>query len=399
MNIINTIFKNIKYYKNNKNQHSITIKDFGSNIKLGFGFNRLPYLGKEPDYKKINTIVDTYINAGGRYFETAYMYMNNFSECVVRKCLADRYPRNKYILCDKMPIRSKAVAQKGYEAVFNDQLKKCGVEYFDVYLLHNVGESIYDKLIRNNAFMFLEKIKKDGRAKFIGFSFHDKANVLDRILTEHPEVDLVQLQINYQDWENSAIQSKLCYEVAAKHRKPIIVMEPLKGGNLVNKLPKEAKEMIKNSSYTPSSLGLRWVASLDKTALILSGMGSIKQVKENAKALRKPYKLEQEGYVLVDKILKCLDNNRQIDCTNCGYCLDVCPMNIPINDIFELINSETREGKTINRNAWMLYRHTVELKGTASDCIKCGKCEETCSQKLLIREELEKADRIFARRK
>jgi len=396
---VKNILRKFKKTLKKKERKELTVNDFWSSVKLGFGFNRLPYNGKEPDYEKASKIIDTYIKAGGKYFETAYMYMNSYSECIVKKCLVDKYPRDKFILCDKMPIRAKAVSQNGYEAVFNDQLSKCGVDYFDVYLLHNVGEGIYRKLEDNDAFGFLQKIKKDGRAKLVGFSFHDRADVLDKVLTDHPEVDLVQLQINYQDWESAAIQSRLCYEVATKHGKPVLVMEPLKGGNLVQKLPDEAKQMIEASSYTAPNLGLRWVASLNNVALVLSGMGSVKQVKENVKALSKPYELEAEGYKLVERVTECLKANKQVDCTNCGYCLDVCPKNIPVNDIFELMNSETRDGKTINRNAWMLYRHLVEGRGAAEDCVKCGKCEETCSQRLNIREELDKAAIAFERKK
>lgn len=201
--------------------------------------------------------------------------MNYHSENIVKKCLAERYDRNRYILCDKLPVRMNITYNKGFETVFREQLERCGVEYFDVYLLHNVGRTLYEKQKTTGAFEFLSKKKKEGLTKYIGFSFHDKADVLDRILSEQSQIDIVQLQINWQDWTSSAIQSKLCYDVATKHKKIISVMEPLKGGNLVNRLPDDAKSILQNAGYTPAEFGLKYVASLENVNLVLSGMGSI----------------------------------------------------------------------------------------------------------------------------
>lgn len=368
---------------------------FDSNLKLGFGFNRLPFAGDEPDYEAINDIVDEYLAAGGKYFETAYNYMKHNSETIVRKCLVERYPRDQFVICDKMPIRFNIVFKEGFDKIFDGQLKKCGVDYFDVYLLHNVSISIYDKLNKYGAFDFLKKIKQENKAKLVGFSFHDKADVLDRILTDHPEIDIVQLQINYQDWDSPSIQARQNYEVAKKHGKMITVMEPLKGGNLVNRLPKEINTLLQEENRHPADLGLRWVASLESVNLVLSGMGSVDQVKNNTKTLAFPYNLSDEEYALIDKIREGLKANSSIDCTSCGYCLDVCPKNIPVNEIFDFVNNETRNGKIINRNARMFYSRSVEGRGKAKDCIQCGACEKVCSQMLPIREHLKQAAEIF----
>lgn len=386
---------NFKVDKFDKRREQLKDRLLKNKTKLGFGFNRLPYLGDNPDYDKAQKIIDAYIKAGCVYFETGYNYMKFKSELIVKKCLAGKYRRSRYILCDKMPIRFKVPFEVGYRKVFDMQLEKCGVDYFDVYLLHNVGSAIYDKIHTTGAFEFLKDIKKENKALMVGFSFHDKADVLDKILTEHPEVDIVQLQINYQDWESSVIQSRLCYEVAKRHGKIITVMEPLKGGNLVNRLPKEAEKLILAENITPAELGLRFVATLENIAVVLSGMNSISQAKQNAATLTQPKPLADKEYELVDKVNACIYSLRQIDCTNCGYCLDACPKNIPINDIFQLMNNETKDGKLINRNARIFYRANVSGKGTARDCVGCGKCEDVCSQLLTIREYLKQAADIF----
>lgn len=357
----------------------------------------MPYLPetKTPDYKIAQEAVDTYLKSGGKYFETGYNYMNFQSEDIARKCLVEKYHREDFFLCAKMPIRFKVVFEQGYQAVFEQQLKKCGVEYFDVYLLHNLGGKLYEKVKKTGGFDFLKKIKREGKAKLVGFSFHDKAEALEYILSQEPDIDIVQLQINYQDWDSSAIQSRLCYEVATKYNKTVTVMEPLKGGNLVNRLPEGAEELISQSFYTPASLGLKWVASLDNTAVVLSGMSAPEQTIANAEALMMPCQLEEDGYKLIADVLQLFEKKKLVDCTNCGYCLDVCPKNIPINDIFQLLNNESENGKRINRNANMFYQRNVSGKGKASDCIKCGKCEDICSQRLQIRRELENAVKIF----
>lgn len=347
-------------------------------------------------------MVDLYMKKGNAcYFETAYMYHKRKSEIAIKKCLVHRYPRNSYYLCDKMPIRMMK-KNDSYEEIFAEQLEKCGVDYFDVYLLHNLGEKIYNNRIsKNGGFEFLQRIKREGKARFIGFSFHDRAEVLDRILTEHPEVDVVQLQINYLDWESPSIQSKLCYEVAKKHGKPVIVMEPIKGGNLINNLPKEAKEIIskhKDGFFSPASMALKWVAQLENVKLILSGMGTSSQVIENLVALDHPDVFDQKDNKMLEDILLIIHEQRQIDCTVCKYCADVCKKNIPIWDIFSLLNTETKNGKRINEMGRMLYLRACNEKGLASDCIGCGLCEDVCSQRLEIRKHLKTAVEILEKK-
>lgn len=400
MKFINKIGRFFGGFKTkNSKVRRITLEDLrNQKVKLGFGFNRLPYDGDKPDFEKVNEIVDTYMQGGCVYFETAYNYMKFQSEDVARKCLVERYPRESFILCDKMPIRYKELYQEGLEKMFERQLKKCAVDYFDVYLIHNVGKSILPKLKKYKAFEFLQKIKKAGKASLVGFSFHDSADVLDQILTEHPEVDIVQLQINYQDWESNSIQSRLCYEVAQKHGKTVTVMEPLKGGKLVKRLPEDAVSLIEANGYTPADLGLRFVASLEDVAVVLSGMGAKEQAEANAKSLSYPWNLDEKGYEIIDKVRESIMQIKQVDCTNCGYCVEICPKNIPINNIFEIMNSETKNGRITNRNASIFYKSNVAGRGKASDCIKCGMCEDVCSQRLEVRKELAKAAKLFERK-
>lgn len=368
---------------------------------IGFGFNRLPYAEtgesgkKKPEYDVIAGIIDTYMNKDGlKYFETGYNYMRYQSERIVRQCLVERYNRNDYILCDKLPVRNKVVKKKSYDKIFKGQLKECGVSYFDVYLIHNVNRAWYEEE-GERAFSFVKSIKAQGKTKLTGFSFHDKAETLEKILTEHPEIDIVQLQINYQDWESDAIQSRKCYEVARRHKKIITVMEPLKGGNLVNRLPEEAKKVINDAGWTPASFGLKFVLGKKGISVVLSGMGTASQAAENISTVSDDRTFSEKDLKITERVLELILQEREIDCTNCGYCLDVCPKRIPISSIFQLINNETKEGKIINRNAKLFYRSAVSNQGKCSDCISCAKCEEVCSQLLPIRDYLNKAEKIF----
>ncbi len=277
------------------------------------------------------------------------------------------------------------------EEVFEEQLQRCGVDYFDYYLLHNLGRDRYIKTEKFGGFPFIEKLKKDGSVRNIGFSFHDDAQTLDKILTEHPEVDFVQLQINYLDWNSIAIQSKACYETAKKHGKKVMVMEPVKGGALVC-LPDAAMDRF-NSFYgsqgdrslTPASLAIRYAASLDNVQIVLSGMSDIHQVQNNTEYMGEFQPLSNGEYMLVESITDILNRAGTMQCTGCRYCTEVCPKNINIPEYFGLYNMHVVTGNKSN----MYYERFSMNHGKASECVRCGLCEKNCPQHIDIRDRLE----------
>lgn len=363
--------------------------------KLGFGTMRLPLLQADDvtsiDYDTFSKMVDTYMEAGFTYFDTAYPYHQEMSEGAVKKCLVDRYPRESYVLADKMPIL-RVTCTEDYQKYFDEQLKRCGVTYFDYYLLHNVGIDRYVKTQRFGGFEFLKGLKDKGFVKNIGFSFHDSADVLDKILTEHPEVDFVQLQINYLDWESEVVQSGKCYEVAKKHGKPVIVMEPVKGGTLAN-VPEKAKALLdectkaqkKNpDSVSAASYAIRFAESLDNVMLVLSGMSSFDQLKDNISYMDEFVPLTQEEKEMLSKCADIINGETAVACTSCKYCLEECPISVNIPAYFGLLNLY----KSLNKKTNMYYERAVFDHAKASDCLKCGKCEKICPQHINIREKL-----------
>ena len=362
--------------------------------KLGFGTMRLPKFDEDDatsiDLEQTKKMVDMFMERGFNYFDTAYLYHGETSEIAVRKALVERHPRDSFILADKMPIL-RVKSTEDYEFYFNDQLKKTGVDYFDIYLLHNLGRDRYIKTERFGGFPFIEKIKKEGYARNIGFSFHDDADTLDRILTEHPEVDVVQLQINYLDWDAAVAQSRRCYEVAVRHGKKVIVMEPVKGGTLAT-LPDEAMKAF-NEFYggegkeipSPASLAIRYAASLSEVMVVLSGMSSLEQMDDNTSFLQDFAPLSDGEKELADKITEILNRAIKVPCTGCRYCLEECPKNINIPDYFGLLNLHAVTGKT----STMYYERFSMNHGLASDCLKCGLCEGICPQHIEIRNFLE----------
>lgn len=369
--------------------------------KLGFGMMRLPKLDPDDaasiDLEQVKQMVDLFLDRGFCYFDTAYPYHQEHSEIAMRKALVERHSRDSFILADKMPIlRVKDTAD--YEMYFSDQLKKCGVDYFDIYLLHNLGRDRYIKTEKYGGFPFIEKIKKEGYARNIGFSFHDDAQTLDRILTEHPEVDVVQLQINYLDWDSIAIQSGKCYEVVKKHGKKLIVMEPVKGGTLAE-LPDAAMEEFNDyyakenvgSIPSPASLAIRYVASLENVNMVLSGMSSLSQLDDNTSYMQDFKPLSDGEKELVAKITDILNSVIKVPCTGCRYCLEECPMSINIPDYFGLLNMHAVTGKT----STMYYERFSMNHGKASECIECGKCEGICPQHIGIRDALKEFKELY----
>ena len=377
---------------------------FGFNLekKLGFGFLRLPLLSADNgdiDYAAVNRMVDIYIEAGYKYFETAFNYHNGNAEKAIRKCVVERYQRDRFILADKMPVNQISKKEQ-YGSIFDKQLDNCGVSYFDFYLLHNIGSENYERTKILGGFEFLQQLKQDGKIKYAGFSFHDTADVLDKILCEHPEIDFVQLQINYLDWDSPAIQSGKCYKVARRHNKPIIVMEPIKGGMLVAGLPEEAVNMLRqaNKDMSPAEFALRYCAGLDGVIMVLSGMSTISQVTENVRKMSCPLPLSQTESEAIIKVKEIIQGSNRIQCTNCRYCVESCPQKIPIPEIFALYNDIY--GKNIKSVTGIghyrfLYERATYGKGKATACLKCGICERYCPQHLEVRKLLRKTSDLF----
>lgn len=364
--------------------------------KLGFGTMRLPVLQADNpgsiDFDTVSKMVDEYMAAGFCYFDTAYPYHQEMSETAVRKCLVERYPRDQFVLADKMPIL-RVEKTEDYQRFFDEQLERCGVTYFDYYLLHNVGIDRYVKTKRLGGFEFIAEQKQKGLVKNIGFSYHDNAEVLDQILTEHPEVDFVQLQINYLDWESEVAQSRACYEVAVKHGKPVVVMEPVKGGVLAN-LPEAAKKVMDECTLSQGkdpgevsspSYAIRFAASLDNVFMVLSGMSSIDQLQDNLSYMKEFQPLKPEEEEMLTRCREIINKATKVQCTSCKYCLEECPINVNIPAYFGLLNLYETLGKKTN----MYYERAVYDHAKASECLKCGKCENICPQHIEIRKFLE----------
>lgn len=370
--------------------------------KLGFGLMRLPLLDPADtakiDCKTLCEMVDKYMSAGFNYFDTAYPYHNNGnSELAFCECVAKRYPRDSYTITDKLtPFFVNR--REDLEGYFSGQLERCGVDYLDYYLLHAVDREILEKAERIGAFEFMKKKKEEGKIRHIGFSFHDSAQVLNEILTNHPEMEYVQLQINYADWENFEVQSRACYETAVRHKKNILVMEPVKGGLLAN-IPREAELLFKEAEpeMSVASWAVRFASSLDNVVMVLSGMSNIEQVEDNLSYMRDFKPLTDEEKQLVMNVADIIKSKESIACTGCRYCVDDCPQKIGIPDYFRLMNEISKFGEGQIESAKQHYAYCTGSAGMgkASSCIKCGRCEKHCPQHLSIRKYLEDTVKVF----
>ncbi len=355
---------------------------------LGFGCMRMKMDGDEVDYREFSRMIDMYINAGFNYFDTAHGYIDGKSEKAIKACLVSRYKREDYILANKLS-EWFFKTQEEIVPLFEKQLDACGVDYFDFYLFHAVNRKSYEKLKDEKAFSVVEKLKAEGKIRHIAMSFHDSADVLDKILSEQPSIEAVQLQINYLDYDDPGVQSKACYDVAEKHGKKVIVMEPVKGGRLAN-LPDEAAELFdKLGGGSYASYALRYAASYPNVFMVLSGMGTTEMMQDNIKTFTNFKSLDEKEIAATDKAREIIRRVNMIPCTKCNYCADVCPMNIPISDIFEVYNTVLAAKKTVDEAKEML----PTSGGGMNTCVKCGKCEEVCPQGIKIRELLEKISR------
>ena len=361
---------------------------------LGFGMLRLKQTetrdwGSAIDLETFANLADQYLNSGYNYFDTAFTYQDGLNEQAFREVVAKRYPRDAYMIADKIPVYMLDQPSQ-LVSVFSKMLENCGVSWFDYLLLHAMSIPAYELSKRSNAFAFLQKQKKEGRAKKVGFSFHGTADALDLILTEHPEVDFVQIQINYLDWEDVTIQSKGCYEVCEKHGKPVIVMEPIKGGSLVD-IPDEAMALLKKADpdQSAASWALRFAASHENVKIVLSGMKCEEDLRDNLKTFRDLKPITKEEYAVLQKAADIIHAQTAINCTGCRYCIPGCPKQIVISDYFSIYNTYKRSGLACVTDIWNYYNNLAKIHGGPTDCIKCGKCEERCPQHLPIRELLQ----------
>lgn len=364
----------------------------GVKKNFGFGCMRLPMVNGEVDIAEMNQMVDAFLKNGFNYFDTAHGYLQGKSEKALKTSLADRYERSRFILTNKL-TNFFFKKEEDIRPFFEQQLKDCGVEYFDYYLMHAQGADNFRFFKSCKAYETAFALKEEGKIKHVGISFHDKADVLEQILTEYPQIEVVQIQFNYVDYDDPAVESRKCYEICRKYGKPVIVMEPVKGGNLVN-LPQSAKDIFnKLGENSPASYAIRFAAGFDGIDMVLSGMGSLQQMADNISYMKEFQPLNDNEMEAVRKVQEIFKSMNLIPCTACRYCEAGCPKKIAIPDLFAVMNT-----KQIYHdwNADYYYSNVHTSQGRkASDCVKCGKCEKACPQHLEIRRLLEDVAKEF----
>lgn len=339
---------------------------------FGFGYMRLPMNGEDVDIPQTIKMVDTFLENGFNYFDTAHGYINGKSELAIKECLSSRYPRDKYILTNKLSFNFFE-KEEDILPLFHQQLEACGVEYFDFYLMHAMNATRLMHYEGCKAFEIAQELKKEGKIRHLGMSFHDSADVLDMILTKHPEIEVVQIQFNYVDFEDDKVQSRKCYEVCRKHGKPVLIMEPVKGGSLIN-LPEAAQKVFDRlNGGSNASYALRFAAGFEGVIMVLSGMSTIGQMEDNVSFMKEFQPLNTAEQEAIEKVCAVFRNQGLIPCTACRYCTEVCPQGIPIPELFAAVNAKRSE-------------QDVTEVSKDFDCIKCGKCEESCPQNLKIRQ-------------
>lgn len=348
---------------------------------LGFGCMRLPMDGDKIDIEQFKKMVDVFMANGFNYFDTAHIYHDGESEKAIREAVSSRYPRESFILTDKLTTNCFN-KQEDIRPLFKQQLKDSGVDYFDFYLMHSQDAAIYEKFRKCNAYETALEMQKEGKFRHFGISFHDKAEVLEQILKDYPQIEAVQIQFNYLDYGDPAVDSRRVYEVCEKYGKAVIVMEPVKGGNLVN-LPEKAQGILDslNSGMSNASYAIRFAASFPNMFMVLSGMSDLAQINDNMSYMKDFKPLDEKEMQAVNDVRKAFSEINLIPCTACHYCTSGCPMNISIPELFSCYNHK------VNFHDWnqdYYYAQITRDGGKPSECIECGQCEGICPQHLEI---------------
>ena len=359
---------------------------------FGFGMMRLPMLADEVDIEQVKKMVDLFLARGFNYFDTAHGYIDGKSEMAVRACLTSRYPRESYILTNKLS-GNFFEKEEDIRPLFERQLACCGVDYFDFYLMHAQGARNYPHYRECRAYETAFALKREGKVRHVGISFHDSPEMLEQILTDYPEIEAVQIQFNYLDFDDPAIQSRAVYETARKHGKPVIIMEPVKGGRLVN-LPEEAEQVFSAlSGGSPASYAIRFAAGFEGVMMVLSGMSDLAQMEDNSSFMADFKPLDERERAAVGEVQRIFKTKNFIPCTACRYCTPGCPMGIAIPEIFATVNAQKLHQ---NWNSKFYYSVVCDKAGSrASDCVGCGQCESVCPQHLEIRSLLREAAAEF----
>lgn len=362
---------------------------------FGFGCMRLPMKDGEVDTEETSRMVDTFLENGFNYFDTAHGYLDGKSELALKDCLTGRYPRDRYLLTNKL-TNSFFQKQEDIRPFLESQLEACGVAYFDFYLMHAQNAEVFKYFKECRAYETAFEMKAEGKIRHVGLSFHDRPEVLEQILTEYPQIEIVQIQFNYVDYDNPTVQSRACYEVCRKFGKPVIVMEPVKGGNLVN-LPEKAADVLKElHGGSLASYAIRFAAGFPGIRMVLSGMSSLAQMQDNISYMKNFVPLNKRELAAIEDVQEVFNGLHLIPCTACRYCTDGCPQHIAIPDLFATMNSKKLYK---DWNADYYYGIHTGPGRRASDCLKCGKCEKACPQHLPIRQLLEDVAKKFEKSK
>ena len=343
---------------------------------FGFGCMRLPLIDGKVDIDTTKQMVDLFLSKGFNYFDTAHGYLDGQSETALRECLTSRYPRDRYILTNKL-TGNFFQTEDEIRPLFQKQLDTCGVDYFDFYLMHALNAEGHQRYLDLHCYDIAQQLKAEGKIRHMGISFHDTADVLDKILTDRPDIEIVQIQFNYLDFEDPKVQSRACYEVCRKHNKPVLVMEPIKGGSLTN-LPDEAKALMVND--TPAAYALRFVRGFAGIRMILSGMSTPEQMEENLNTMGSFVPLTDSEHEMLKQVREIYQSRLRIPCTGCHYCTERCPVDMPIPQLFSQYNDHREKGTEID----------PEKLAKISECLHCGACAEACPQHLKVPELLEK---------
>ena len=360
--------------------------------KFGFGCMRLPQTDKDDptsiNQELFNQMVDIYMEKGFNYFDTSYAYHNGMSEIAIRKAIVERYPRESFKICDKIPTWA-LTSKDDNEKFTKEMLERLGIDYFDVLFIHNINTPWVQLAEKHNSFEFIKKMIEEGIARMIGFSFHDHASLLEMVLEKNGDlIDIVQLELNYLDWEDTSIQSRKCYDLCVKHGIDVYVMEPLKGGVIVNQSEEINQEFKKfNPDKSVASFAIRFCASLEHVKMVLCGMSKMSDLEDNCNTFENFEVISDEENEFLSEMALKLKENLAVPCSECGYCLKECPEEIPIPEYFHLYNTHKYQPES---NIYRLYNDKLALeKVPAENCTFCGTCIDFCTQKIDIPEELE----------